>query len=142
MEAHDQLLIYEQAGPGHAAPMLWSFSLASGTLTRIMTGPPGASLGGGVSQDNINGFSYVPVAVQEPYAGVASARARASEPGSFGTSATWGYLGPMKNAARAASTNCGGFAEVQVGACRADALFRHSVRSASCSRCLPRLQHS
>jgi hypothetical protein len=46
--------------------MLWAFSLASGTLTRILTGPPGASLSAGEFSDNLNGFTYVPVSVQEP----------------------------------------------------------------------------
>ena len=38
------------------------------------------------------------------------AKARVAETGSFGHNAAWGYIGPMKNSARDARANCGGFA--------------------------------
>jgi hypothetical protein len=43
------------------------------------------------------------------------AKARAAESDSFGQNAAWGYIGPLKNSARDARANCGGFATTMVG---------------------------
>jgi hypothetical protein len=90
---YDTLIIGEDTGSGHQNDATWSYSVRSGSLTRIETTPYGSETTSPYWYANLNGYGYLMSVVQHPYG--ESDRGKVSEPESRGPAAYTGYLGPF-----------------------------------------------
>ena len=61
------LLIGEDTGTGHQNDVLWAYSFADGSMTRILSTPYGAETTSPYWYNNINGWTYITAVVQHPY---------------------------------------------------------------------------
>ncbi len=67
LPGHGTLFIGEDTETGHQNDAVWSYNLASGDLTRILTTPYGAETTSVYAYPNVEGFAYLMSVVQHPY---------------------------------------------------------------------------
>jgi len=87
----DTLFIGEDATTAHQNDAVWSYNLANGELTRILTTPYGAESTSVYAYPNVNNFGYVMAVVQHPYG--ESDEDKLQSPND--AQAYLGYIGPL-----------------------------------------------
>jgi secreted PhoX family phosphatase len=61
------LLIGEDTGSGHQNDVIWAYSFADGSMTRIFSTPYGSETTSPYFFHNLNGWTYITAVVQHPY---------------------------------------------------------------------------
>ena len=67
LDGYDTLIIGEDTTDGHQNDAIWSYDMATGDLTRILTTPYGAETTSPYWYGNLGGWAYLRVVVQHPY---------------------------------------------------------------------------
>jgi secreted PhoX family phosphatase len=91
VKGYKTLIIGEDTGSGHQNDAIWSYSLKSGTLTRIETTPYGSETTSPYWYPNIGGYGYLMSVVQHPY----GESDQAMSTGPDDERAYLGYIGPF-----------------------------------------------
>ena len=91
LPGRDTLFIGEDTGSGHQNDAVWSYDLASGELTRILTTPYGAETTSVYAYPDVNGHGYVMAVVQHPYGESDTDKLKSPDE----AQAYLGYIGPF-----------------------------------------------
>lgn len=92
LPGYKTLIIGEDTGSGHQNDAIWSYSLASKELTRIMTTPYGSETTSPYFYPDINGWAYLTAVIQHPYGESDEDKLVA---GSGADKGYTGYMGPF-----------------------------------------------
>lgn len=90
----DTLIIGEDSLKGHQNDAIWSYHIATQTLTRILTAPLGAETTSIYYYPDIKGFAYIMATIQHPFGDEGSMQPDKEED----KRAYTGYFGPMPSA--------------------------------------------
>jgi secreted PhoX family phosphatase len=91
LPGRDTLFIGEDTGTGHQNDAVWSYNVATGALTRILTTPYGAESTSVYAYPDVNGHGYVMAVVQHPYGESDTDKLKSPDE----AQAYLGYIGPF-----------------------------------------------